>query len=186
MLKNLHCHFNNSFQFPWYCRHWAFKVIDILCVVERQKIERKWSQHKYLVSHGSRSTLLCVFLSFRNCPTTPLCFLPTFQFLHASSPASSVPQYLSKVFSFPNVPLRQILKLYIPLRFLTFPSIPQLLLMFVYFACQELESVPLLCFIKPGLCRNLHFLTNSGYFTNYLAYYYFHIYCFKKYLPKDF
>lgn len=54
MLKNLHCHFNNSFQFLWYCRHWAFKVIDILCVVERQKIERKWSQHKYFVGHGEQ------------------------------------------------------------------------------------------------------------------------------------
>lgn len=58
--------------------------------------------------------------------------------------------------------------------------------MFVFITCKDLESVPLLFFSKPGLCRSLLFLIAPEYFTNYLGHY-FHIYYFKTYwLPEDF
>lgn len=134
----------------------------------------------------SRSTrLLRMLLSFRNCPAPPLHFLLTFNFYALHLHPSSVPQCLSKVL-LPLCSCKANSKTLYPSEFFDFFSIPQLLLMFVYFPCEDLESVPLLCFSKPGLCRNLRFLTDLEYFTNHLGYYYFHIYHFKSYwLPKD-
>lgn len=72
--------------FLWYCTHWAFKGIYIMCMVERQKIEGKWSQHKYFRSHGEQISWRAVYCMCSSASETVL--LPQctfFKLLHTFS-----------------------------------------------------------------------------------------------------